>query len=228
MMKATTSLMAALILAIAGCASSSPDPLAETTTPQESRAVAAARDQAAHASLETLRQVMDNQKTVGPVAEPASAGLVGARVGDGVPMRMVRLDALRAYRPGDDPRGLLVDRGAFMYPVTVGGDPRTSVVMALRDGQWVPSRFGGVHSIKALHATQRELAAARPLKNLVLVDVPALHAKFLGRDEEGELVLTPLQDIDDTKLLAGRSEKAADVFEALVPLAREVDIHPPQ
>ncbi|WP_394846518.1 hypothetical protein LZC95_03520 [Pendulispora brunnea] len=196
-----------------GCASSpSEDPAPPARGPES----------AAAAAIRTLRHVTENQRRAAQDTTPSASHLDGASLGDGVPVRRVRLDALRAYRTTDDPRALLVDHGAFLYPITVGDEVRSSVVMVQRQGRWVPSSFGRVGLARALHANRQQLDA-RHAKAVVLVEVPALQARFMGHEGDDGLHLTPLQDVEGTPLRAGKSEKAAVVMAALVPLAARID-----
>ncbi|WP_394836091.1 hypothetical protein LVJ94_04190 [Pendulispora rubella] len=201
-----------------GCASSSEDaaPTAQSPSPEK----------AAAAAIETLRHVTQNQRSAGQDVTPSAVHLDGAAVGEGIPVRMVRLDALRSYHAAEDARRLLIDNGALLYPITVGDEVRSSVVMVQRQGRWVPSSFGRAGLARALHATRNQLDA-RHAKGVVLVEVPALQARFMGREEDDGLYLTPLQDVNGTPLHVGQAEKASVVMAALVPLASRIDDRAP-
>jgi hypothetical protein len=53
--------------------------------------------------------------------------------------------------------------------------------------------------------------------------VDAFGAKFLGHDEKGELMLSPIRDITGTELKAGQTRRAAEVFAMLKPIAQQVE-----
>ncbi|WP_394823539.1 hypothetical protein [Pendulispora albinea] len=183
------------------------------------------RDRAALAALPTLRKLAREPGTVALT----SLDLDGATLGEAIPMRMVRLDTLRGYRAGDSPQGLLVDMGTFFYPVIAGGEVRTGMVVRRRKGKWVPSVFGQANLAKAAHDTRNQLAKSRSAKSVVLAEIPALQQlRFLAHEENGELLLTPVEDLSPTlsnapslqaNLAPGKPESAADVFAQLVPLA---------
>jgi hypothetical protein len=138
---------------------------------------------------------------------------------------MVGLDTLIAYRPGQATRSLLRDKQEVMYPVTVGGEVRSSIVVKRRaDGQWEPAEFRHGAAAKTADAARRNVSARRGIAggNLVLVEIPALEARLLGHDEHGVLMLTPIDAVTGTALKAGETHSAAEVFSTLQPVALEV------
>ncbi|WP_394826521.1 hypothetical protein [Pendulispora albinea] len=93
------------------------------------------------------------------------------------------------------------------------------VVMREKGGDWAPASFGNSALIELVQTHREALASARGVRSVLLIDIPALHTAFLGRDESGALFLTPLQDVEDAKLRAGTPARAADAFPALAPVA---------
>lgn len=202
---------------------SSAAPIAVPTT--GSGAVRAANHaDAAAASLPTLKELVAS----GPPERRAfhsGAEVDSATLSTPLPVFMVGLDALIAYRPGQATWPLLRDKREVMYPVTVGGEVRTSVVVKQRaDGHWEPGEFGHANVAKTAHAGRHDVSAMRGIAeaNLSLVEIPALAAYLLSHDEHGVLMLTPIYDVTGTDLKAGQTHSAAEVFSVLQPLAMEV------
>ena len=173
---------------------------------------------AAAASLKTLAQLVTPQKTLGfrSVSEVASASLASP-----LPMLMVQLNDLQAYRAGDDPRPLLKNEGSFIYPVTVGGDVRSSIVVRKTGGEWKATQFGRANLAKFAHEGRQQVSLARGVaeSDVSLVEIPTVSARMLAHDENGVPMLTALLDVPGTDLRAGATVPAADVFTKLHPLA---------
>jgi hypothetical protein len=219
-------LMTAMLLGAAGCSS---QPAAQVGAPatRETKALpsgafapihAASHAEAAAASLTTFAQLVSPQKSLGfaSAEEVASATLA-----EPLPMYHVGLDALRAYRAGDDPRALLLDTGAVLYPLTVAGEARSSMVVHKVNGEWKATQFGRPTLAKHVHEGRAKVASARGVaeSGVSYVDVPALSARMLRHDERGVPMLTALADLPGTNLRAGATLPAADVFAMLQPIA---------
>lgn len=141
-------------------------------------------------------------------------------------MLMIGLSLLREFRRGDDPRRLLVDEDSFLFPIFVGKSVRTGAVMSVdpHTGSWTPSAFGKASLAAATVAMRDRVRAARPgSDDHVLVEIPALVARFLGHDEAGVFYLTSLRDMPEAGVVAGETTEAAGLLERLVPMARGID-----
>jgi hypothetical protein len=188
---------------------------ASTATLTASHAAAAA------ASFDTLAnlvsQAQPGAKGFRSVDEVQSAALATA-----MPMFMVGLDGLRAFQAGQDPHALLIDEESVMYPITVGGEVRSSVVVKKRTGgTWEASSFGHANLAKSAHVGRRRVTAARGVAeaDLKLIRIPTMSATLLGHEEGGKLMLTPLANIAGTSLKAGETHPADEVMTALQPIA---------
>jgi hypothetical protein len=224
-----TILFAATLLAT-GCASQTDAPRAHEAPTSEpapaldtaTGATGATRAEAATASLQKLARLATPQTTLGfqSVSEAASASLA-----EPLPMIMVRLDALQAYRAGDDARPLLLEEGSFLYPVTVGGEVRSSVLVHKVNGDWKATQFGRANLAKFAHEGRKQVALARGVaeSGVSLVEIPTLSTRMLAHDEKGVPMLTALLDVQGTDLRAGVTRPAADVFAKLQPLAARND-----
>jgi hypothetical protein len=149
-----------------------------------------------------------------------------ATLATSLPVFMVRLDSLRAYQSGQDTRALLFDKQEVMYPITVNGEVRSSVVTRKRaDGLWEAAAFGRGNVAKAVHIGRQGVSANRGIaeSSVSLIEIPTLSARLLGHDERGVLMLTPVYDVPGTAFHAGETHSASEVFAALQPLAAQVD-----
>jgi hypothetical protein len=140
-------------------------------------------------------------------------------------MFMVGLNDLRGYRANDDPRPLLRDEGTVMYPVTVGGEVRSSVILRKVNGDWKATQFGRSNLAGFAHAGRKQVATARrvPESGVSLVEIPTMSARMLEHEENGLPMLTALLDVPPTDLRAGVTLPAAEVFAKLQPLAAQND-----
>ena len=143
----------------------------------------------------------------------------------GAPLQVftVRLDALRDYRPQTDPNSLLVDAHQLIYPVVVGGQPRSSITLHELDGKWQVTTVGRPALTQALvQARQRHIERTKAKTgSLFVVNIPALNLHFIGQREGGALKLTPIVSDPELNTEEGRPVEAQALFSALVPRARE-------
>jgi hypothetical protein len=199
----------------------------EPTPVAASGASAPTHAEAAAASLQTLAHLVSAQQTLGfqSASEAASAS-----VANPLPMFMVGLQPLRAYRAGDDPRSLLMDEGSFLYPVMASGSVRSSVVVRkVAGGGWKGTQFGRPTLAKSAVEGRTRVAATRGVAKSAVsyVEVPALLVRMLGHEESGVLMLTALLDVPGTDIRAGTTLPAADVFAKLQPNAVRLDDRSP-
>lgn len=213
-------LVTVILFGAAGCAApaDSPGPSGAAASAPGSQKDALPHAAVAAASLETLAHLVTPQKLLGfkAATEVASGSLA-----DPLPMFMVGLDALRTYRPGDDPRPLVLDQATALYPVIVGGEVRSSVLFRKVDGDWKATQFGRANLAKFAHEGRRRVSAARGVaeSGVSIVEIPTMSAQMLGHEEGGVPMLTALLDVPGTDIHAGATLRASDVFAKLQPLA---------
>jgi len=149
--------------------------------------------------------------------------LGGATLGEPIRVFLVRLDRLKEFQATSDPRGLLTDTRQLIFPVTAGGQTRSSITVGDQNGRWAATSFGGPNLIKQLTAVRQGMGPVGP--SIMYVKVPSLNAYFVGSADAGdaELMLTPLNDLPDSQLKRGGRVSAKDAFAALVPAARAHD-----
>ena len=134
---------------------------------------------------------------------------------------LVRLDQLRDFKPGQDPRQLLVDMELAFVPVRSHGEIHTSMELHKRDGVWETRSYGSPAHAKLLDQTRRAAANANAVTEDAFFEVRvlALNTYFLGHQGPRGLVLTPMLDDESLGLTAGQSRPAAEVFARLLPRA---------
>jgi hypothetical protein len=151
-----------------------------------------------------------------------------AKAGLGTPKRdfLIRLDALKAFKPGKDIQTLLVDTRIVHYPVVVDGKPAGSLSFVEEKGAWNLVSMGDVQRTalrkRAIDASVKRFARAE--SEHFIVRVPALNLEFTAfRDRNDELQLASVADNPIAGLTAGEAEPAEKVIARIQPLALEDD-----
>jgi hypothetical protein len=144
-----------------------------------------------------------------------------AQPAEPLPVFMVRLDQLQAYREGQDPESLLVDLERVFYPMQVGGVIRSSMELSNNRGTWEVSRLGDTTQARMVHEARAQARSAAGIgaDQFILVRVPALQRSFLGHHDAQGLMLTPVADDASLDLHAGQPIAAGQVFTRLVSIA---------
>ena len=191
-----------------------------TSAQAQSQQALEARTARAASAVQELPELVnkDNHRSLGfESVEEARAG----KLGDAIPVFMIRLDALQQYR-GEDAGRLLTDLQRAVYPVEVGGQVRSTVELQAMGGKWEVARLGGAQKIRAMDKHRRSTLKARGLQtsDFFEVRIPALNLTFLGHHDADGLMLTPLADDASLNLQAGRSVLASQLLSRLVPLAQ--------
>jgi len=181
----------------------------------------------AQRSLPGVRQMVtpETYKRLGfeSIEEASSAEL-------GSPMRifMVGLDRLKEFAPSRSPSEHLVDTNEVRYPVTVGGNVRTSMVMHLIEGKWQLARVGRPALTKGLVEAARKQAAppGAAQEPSFEVQIPALNLYFTGQQAGPRLLLTPVLDDERFGFKQGETLDAQQVFAKIAPYAKQVQTGP--
>lgn len=187
---------------------------AASAQPQDVRTAQAER------TLQELSQLVnkENHRSMGfESVDEARSG----KLGEPIPVFMIRLDHLQQYR-GEDPGRLLTDIQRAVYPVQVAGEVRTTVELQAVNGRWETTRIGGARKIRAIEQHRRSAMRASGMQtsDFFEVRIPALNMVFLGHHDAEGLMLTPLVDDASLQLQAGRPEQASRVLSRLVPQAQ--------
>jgi hypothetical protein len=153
----------------------------------------------------------------------ASAGEVSqSQLGRPIRHYFVRLDYLRAYQPGQDPRNLLDSRSTVTYPLMAGDDAKSGVGLIWKDNQWKVASLGASSIVKRWHGKRQRHAQALGVDSgdFFTVRVNALNLEFFGYyDAQSRLILIAEDDEPSLGLKEGQSQPADQLFLKLVPKA---------
>jgi hypothetical protein len=175
---------------------------------------------AATQSLATFRKLVtsENYKELG--FESADQ-VANARLGAPLQIFIVKLDQLREYQTGSDPNRLLNEGAQLYYPVAVGEQTRSSLVVEQSEGKWKAASFGNAGLAKQIAVvSKRATAPQTTVSSEFIVQVPALGIYFLGHRADNKLMLTPLATDPGYDLKAGATQPAEEIFTKLAPFAK--------
>ena len=188
--------------------------------PEDLAKVAQEARETATRSLDTLKQLASgaSYKSLGfNSADEAKSAVLG----DPTLSYYVRLDRLREYQAGADPNALLAGGGEkIVYPVLIGQDVRSSVILEKSGGAWKAASFGGAAFSKLFFGARAAKQPGAPGGSYFVVSVPALALNFLGSKAGGTFTLESLADDRASGVRAGTVRPAGEVFTSLVPVAR--------
>ncbi len=172
------------------------------------------RDPAVRA-LDTFRKLV-NEQNYRAMGFDSVSEVRSATIGQPLVEFYVRLDKLREYRPGGNPVSLLDGGDKVIYPVLVGQQVRSSIVLARDSSGWAAASYGGPNATKLLYRTKAAVGGGQ----YFAVNVLALGLHFLGTRQQGNLVLAPLLDDQQGRWKAGAILPADRVFGPLVEDAK--------
>jgi len=162
---------------------------------------------------------------------PANAKLLGfdtaqdvllIHIGKPLDIRTIGINSLRAYRPGDPVAPLILQLDSRLYPLSVDGNVRSSLVVSRIQGTdtFTGTAWGLVKLITLV--TKYKKADSD-----FVVWIPALNLHFLGNRPDESLMLTPLATRKLYGLIEGVPVQAAVVFALLAQQARAHDENSP-
>jgi hypothetical protein len=145
-----------------------------------------------------------------------SAGEIArATLGSEIASYSLTSEELRAYAAGDDPRALLGEPREMIEPILVDGVARAAVVLGRGDGgAWRVIGLGRPGLARSLQGIDH---GSLPTE---LVSARELDLRMAAREDGGSLMLTPLSDVSEAGLAAGKPVIAQDAFQRLAPLAQ--------
>jgi hypothetical protein len=179
----------------------------------------AGAQQAATAALPVLRRLVTaaNAQQMG-FRSPEEAAT--ATLQEPLPIYLVRLDRLRQYDPAQDANALLTGGQKVFFPVAVGGEVRSSIVVDRQGNAWKVVSFGNPALAKAL-AQARSAGGGAVGATAIVVHVAALNLYLLGQRSGGQLTLAPVTADPRLKGRPFEPRPASEVFGELVPLAQK-------
>lgn len=134
----------------------------------------------------------------------------------------IGIDKLRAYQPGDPVTPLIKQLASRLYPLSVRGIVRSSLVV---------SRVGGTGTLTTTAWGLEKLITLvmmyKERDSDFVVWIPALNLHFLGDHPDESLMLKPLATRTLYGLTEGKPVHAAVVFALLAQQAREHDENSP-
>jgi hypothetical protein len=145
------------------------------------------------------------------------------RVARSLPVRVLRLDDLLAYRAGDVPYAVTRDAQLTVNVLEVEDEGRSLMFIGNVGGTRRPVRVGGGPLARQVAETLRTTALRSSVEPPVLVTCPALSSEFLLSRASG-WQLTPLQVDPRLGLAVGKPQDATTVLEALRSLAQEQEV----
>jgi hypothetical protein len=162
---------------------------------------------------------------------PANSRLLGfeqaddarvAQIGKPIDIYSIGLNKIRAYKPGDPVSPLIRRLDSRIYPLSVSGTVRSSLVVSrVKDtGTFTTTAYGLVKLITLVMKYKKS-------ESDFVVWLPALNLHFLGDHPDETLKLTPLATRDLYGLKEGVPVQAAVVFALLAQQARAHDEHNP-
>lgn len=133
----------------------------------------------------------------------------------------IRLDDLKAYKPGQEARSLLRDQGRTLYPLLSGGKARSAVRVEMFKGQARVNRIGNTTLIRMIEQVSPSSALAKPAENksLPVVEIPAMGLYFVVREDGRKIQLASLFDVDYLRLKKGVYEPAHEVLARIQPFS---------
>ena len=170
--------------------------------------------QAASNALTTLQKLVteQNYKALG-FTSPTE--VKSAVLGQPMEQYNIGIDRLKSYQAGQDVNALLTASSETIYPVTVGGQVRSSVTVVKKEGGYTAASFGNATIVKEL-SRYREANATQGFA----VRIPAFGMYFLGNRVENRLMLTPVYEDRRLPFRAGEAMPAEEVLKVVVPLAQ--------
>jgi hypothetical protein len=170
--------------------------------------------QAASNALATLQKLVteQNYKAMG-FASPSE--VKSATLAPPLAQYNIGIDRLKSYQVGQDVNALLTESSEAIYPVTVGGQVRSSVTVVKKGNGYTTASFGNATIVKEL-SRFREATAPQGFA----VRIPAFGMYFLGNRMENRLMLTSVYEDSRLPFRVGEAMPAEEVLKVIVPLAQ--------
>ena len=147
----------------------------------------------------------------------------GVQRGQPILHYFVRLDELRAYQSGQDPKSLLGKVTLVTYPLVSGSDIKGAVNLGWDGSSWKLVSVGGPAFMLKWDNLRRGQSSknGKNLEEFFAVRVPALDEDFVGYyDEQSALFLVPGRNNPILGWQAGEALPAQEVFTKLAGVAQ--------
>ena len=178
-------------------------------------------------SMEALKtfELLVNNDNFKSMGFKSADEIKSAKLGEYLQVYLVRLDMLKKYQPDTDPIKLLRVGNQVIYPILIDNEVRSSITLNRVDKKWNVTSFGNSNKIKLIEKGRKTEAnySKLTLDSYFVVKIPAFNMFFIGYSIEEKLMLTPLFDDTNLGLKAYESKTAGEIFETLIPYAKEHD-----
>ena len=138
-----------------------------------------------------------------------------------VPLKsyFVRHDALKTYQENENAKDLLIDQNEFIYPVYYDRKLVSSVVVNLKEGQWVVKSVGDSNFIKDVINARESHSKSSTISEsaYAVVKIPSLYYIFLGHEQDATIMFTHIHDNKNKNFAKSKTQHAKDVFAAIKP-----------
>jgi hypothetical protein len=211
-----TSLMCLLAATAVGCSAGAPS--SNTNEAPTASAATAERSVKGTLALSGIRDLLQ-KGAANRLGFSSPADIDRATLGAEMPVYFVSAADLAHYTASADPHALLGEEKERLTLVSVDGTVRSLVSFGHgEDGVWQVTGVGRASLARALDKTAAELVASRSVTGLSLVVVPELALRMVAHNEDGELMLTAVNDVDN-ELTNGRTLLGRNALGHLAPLA---------
>jgi hypothetical protein len=154
-------------------------------------------DPAVTAKAHAVKQ--DMQKTLPPGIQKklgfgSTEELANATLGDPHKVYMFRLDDLKAFKAGDDPKKILGRTNEILYPILVDGNVTSAIGFRHEKGDWIPTSLGRTQELKIAEPVREKhgKAKGRGHSSYFIARVPSMYMSFLGYWEKNNYFLIPI------------------------------------
>ena len=151
---------------------------------------------------------------------PSPEMLTNARFGEMIPQHIIKLDRLKEYGSGSDPKSLVEKIDRYTIPILSSTNALVSSVEVERTaaGEWRTADLNNFAYVKAGEMVLRENDLLP--NEIKLIRVPAFNLHFLARETARGTELALLSDKPFNNIPAKRFTPAADVMTQLSTVAK--------
>jgi hypothetical protein len=171
------------------------------------------KSEEAQEGLETLRVIANNDDF--EFFGYNSRDEIGQEeLGEPIEVKTIDFDKLQTEaNPEDNIDKLVINTNESIFPVIVNGEVRSSIRVALIDGEYEVVSSGSSTLAKDVFRMIRTLGLN--LEDAYLLELPGLDTALIGRKSSGNILVTPLYDNTELSLDEGVSIKLSLVAEKL-------------
>lgn len=170
--------------------------------------------QAASSALATLQKIVTEQNYKG-LGFNSATEVKGAALAQPLPLYNIDLNRVKSFKSGQDLNTLLTASTETIYPVTVGGQVRSSVTVVKKGKGFTTASFGNAAIVRGLSRYR-----TKGMQGAFAVRVPFLSSYFLGNRIGNKVLLIPVAVDSRLHLREGAAVPADQVLNAIVPIAQ--------